>query len=145
MGRLPVYLLQSKRKRSSLRSTMTAGRQTPRGGHRLAHTFLGAGHLWVPSDARAGERGARYTPKWEQREGGWGHRELSPGVSGVDGACPPPWLAQGAGGICNSHWSSQRRALHPYIENLTQNIVLASWLGNPARGFSQFLLLNKHS
>lgn len=124
---------------------MTAGRQTPRGGHRLAHTFVAQDTSGVPSDAQAGERGARYTPKWEQREGGWGRPELSPGATGVDGACPPPWLAQGAGGICNSRWSSQRGALHLYVENLSQNIVLPSRLGNPARGFSQFLLLNKHS
>lgn len=121
------------------------GSASPKGGHRLAHTFVSQDTSGVPSDARAGERRARYTPKWKQREGGWGHRELSPGVAGADSTCPPAWLAQGASGICNSRWTGQRGALHLYMETLTQNVVLPSPLGNPAKGLSQFLLLNKRS
>lgn len=101
MGRLPVYLLQPKRKRSSLRSTMV-GRQAPK-----EDTFVSQDTSGVPSDAWAGERGAHYAPKWEQREGGGGHCELSPGVAGADSICPPWWPAQGEGGICYSRWTSQ--------------------------------------
>lgn len=118
----------------------------PRGGCRLARTFMPRAAPGVPPHAWAGEAGARYTPNRERREGGCGHCELSLGVAGGHSPCPPPpWLAQGTSSICNSCWTGQRRALQLYMETLTLSVVLPSLLGNPARALSQFLLLNKHS